>query len=430
VLGLLASRSRCRGRRNVAFLVASSLAGCGGVVAAGGAGDAGSDVNGSLPPGIGDDDSGGPHVDSTAPPPWDGGPDVHPVPTDTGAPDVQPGATVAKVYFVNAAVDPTAGPIRFCVGLAVSPGTVTVAGGIFPFPNAGDVLSPIPGLQPGYGMPLDQDPQLSAFDLSTLSIAFFALDARNPLVAHDTPAGGPDGGAERPCENLIGTDGLGAGGQGGGVLVPGKDYWPVGALPKGTFAHGSAEVLAVTGCFPGLAGSQAAFCPAGYDPLKGNLTLTMWKLDTSTVVASGALGMQFAHASPAYDQALAAAGVQVATSFGFFAPPTKLVSGVKFGDLAPPVLVQTAPPSGSLAGAHAEGTNPVDSGAVNAVDDSFDQIATTTYPDGVPPGGQIVPGKGYVYVFVGDPTQPPEWDGGEPTNPRYPHFLAFPTADP
>jgi len=108
------------------------------------------------------------------------------------------------------------------------------------------------------------------------------------------------------------------GGTGHGTLTLDKQFWMLGTIPKGTFAHGSTWVLAATGCFPGLSATEAESCPAtpSYSSANGDLSLAAWELD-SKVAALGELGFQFANASPAWDRACTSAG-GVTTTAGVF----------------------------------------------------------------------------------------------------------------
>jgi hypothetical protein len=405
--------------------------------------------------------------------------DSHPVDSPTG--DGEGGTTKpnAKVFLVHAAVDPNAPPLRFCFGLAAGPdgGTVTVAGGIDPFPDSKIAPNaPVAGLLPGFGGSTSSSPQLAAFDLSTLNIALYAVNAIS--IANDTADGGPDGGAEVPCEGLIGSDGLGKGGAGGGTLTAGTDYWPVGLIPQGTLAHGTTWLAAVEGCAPGETGANAALCGSGYSATTGNLHLVAYKLDSTTAV-DGGIGAQFAQTSPQWDGVLGQAG-SVATVAGFFVPYTPPADagsqdGASDAEAGPPPpaltflpITQTAKDDGNLypttlatvpgiaedsgtTGFFAQGVT--SGGATVLFPPGCDPLVLCYSPELWPLGyidlfsngtitNEFANGKGFVFVQIGDPTELPfiGADGGptdvppDPNNPvpnfKAPHVLAFPTANP
>jgi hypothetical protein len=231
------------------------------------------------------------------------------------------GAVYAKVYLANAAVDPGAPFFRFCFGIDTSGnGTnVSIAGNIAPFPDSKvSPLAPVAGLPNGFGGSTASSPTLKSFDLATIPIALYALNAFK--IGNDTADGGPDGGAELPCEKVIGSDAKGTTGSQGGFLTPGTDYWYVGTIPKGTLAHGTTWVAAVAGCVPGETGAAAALCGTGYDPVKGNLKVIPYQLDNATAIDAG-IGAQFAQTSSQWDGVLTTSGA-AATAAGFFIPNT------------------------------------------------------------------------------------------------------------
>ncbi|HEY8041738.1 MAG TPA: hypothetical protein VIF15_18165, partial [Polyangiaceae bacterium] len=251
---------------------------------------------------------------------------------DGGGGEAEAAAPIkARVFLAHAAVSPLSPPFRFCFGLgdASDGGTVTVAGGIFPFPDTKTAPSfPVAGLFPGFGGSTGNSAQLASFDLKTLTISIYVLNALAPAVAGDTPDGGPDGGAELPCEGLVGPDGKGTAGSGPALLKEGTDFWYVGTIPQGQLADGTTWLAAVTGCPPGETPQQGAFCaPAAtpYDPATGNLALKVWKLDQSPMDA-GSIGAQVAHGSPAWDTVVAVEhGAN--TSAGFYTYTTPANDG-------------------------------------------------------------------------------------------------------
>jgi hypothetical protein len=420
-------------------------------------------------------------VDSSSGGPDSPGPDSPVKETGGGDGEGGPGAPNAKVFLVHAAVDPNAPPLRFCFGLAAGAdgGTITVAGGIDPFPDFKiSPLAPVAGLLPGFGGSTSNSPQLSQFDLSTLNIALFAVNALS--IANDTADGGPDGGAEVPCEGLIGSDALGKGGSGGGTLTLGTDYWPVGLIPQGTLAHGTTWLAAVTGCVPGESGAAAALCGPNYDTTKGNLHVAAYKLDNTTAI-DGGIGAQFAQTSSQWDGVLGQAG-SAATVAGFFIPntPPADAGGQDAGDAGdaateagpPPSpfsfvpITQTAKADGTLYPktlATVPGVT-YDGGSGFFAEGVTSGGATVLFPTGCDPTsnpptcyspllyplpivdeytngtvtGEFANGKGYVFVLIGDPTELPYIgaDGGPSSTPssvpngKAPHYLAFPTSNP
>jgi hypothetical protein len=239
---------------------------------------------------------------------------------ETGA-DVEAGPVIpnAKVYLVHAATSPLAPPFRFCFGLPTGDASITTPSGFDPFPDT--VLSPafkVAGLYPGFGGSVTDSPKIKVIDLSTIAIALFAIDATK--IAGDTADGGPDGGAEVPCEQLIGTTPLSSNGS----LKLGTDYWYVGSVAKGTFLKGTTWLAAVTGCPPGEDPTNAAFCPQPYDMTNGNLTLKTFQVDNTTAVADGGMiGAQFANTSSAWDTVLTLnSGVATAAGFWSIVPIT------------------------------------------------------------------------------------------------------------
>jgi hypothetical protein len=259
---------------------------------------------------------------------------------DTGAPPV-----FAKVYLVHAAVDPKAPPFRFCfaLGNATDGGTVTVTDAIPPFPDTKLAAAfPVAGLFPGFGGSVASSPKLSSFDLSKIAVSLYALDATK--IANDTADGGPgDGGAELPCENYIGGNGLGAAGAtdagAATLLTEGTDYWFVGSIGVGTLNHGETWIAAVTGCAPGEGVDEQAFCPTvpAYSATTGNFALTTFKLDNTTAVGDGGLGAQFANASKAWDtEGTLSGGAATAAGFWMLSAPTADAGSTDGGEAGSP----------------------------------------------------------------------------------------------
>lgn len=388
-------------------------------------------------------------------------------------PDVVPGPAVVvpRAYVVHAS--PDAPPLRFCLGFGAPSdgGVARVAGALRALPDAPAPGFPRAGVYPGYAARFDDH----GLDLSTLTIEVFALDATAAPVASST-SGGVDGGGETPCEALIGSDGLGATSDAGGVLRPGVDYWSVGVLPQGMLAHGSTWLLALTGCVPGEA-NAAALCPAGYDANAGNLSLVAMQLDTITTPSTNGIDVQFAQASSEWDNLGRARAAT--TSAGFLVPldaatadanandaasgdaggaspgdaagpatpwagyvPIEVADDAGFGGLVPAKLADV--PGALVPGAafYAQLTDP----AGNAVPPSpvgalLPDVLAFTWPSGVPDAGVLRAGAGFVFVLVGNPAVTPGLvnpadggavgaDAGGVPNGHAPHFLALPVANP
>jgi hypothetical protein len=379
-------------------------------------------------------------------------------PDAEGSPEA--GASLASVYLVNATSDAKATPVRICIGYGdpANGGAIVVTGGVNAFPDA--PRSPdfaMAGLYPGYGVRLADDPQLASFDPAFRTFSIFVIDASQ--IAADTADGGPDAGVEVPCEGLIGTDGLGVSGIGGGTLQIGSQYWYVGTVqscqdnPAGCLLRGTSWVVAVTGCAPGESASEASRCPQDYEVATGDLSLTLWELDGVTQL-DGGMGAQIANASLAWDAVTRDVGAD--TWAGFWAQPSSgsptiapITQTSPFGTLTPETLA-TMPvlPYDGDAGFGVEmvlGGAPTGPGNCPAVGpcippllESLPVIDALTYRS-PPPGGSFAVGQSYVFVLVGDPLQPaylnPQ-DGGAATpgtgafNGKSPHLLAFPVHGP
>jgi len=444
--------------------------------------------------------------DNTVTPPADGGKDSS-IPQgdtgpggDTGVPsegggdaDAAPTVPNAKVYLVHAAADALAQPLRFCFGIVGGTGdsgTISTA----PFPPLPDTqLSPsfpIAGFFPGFGAPLTSAPQVANIDLSTVSLAIFAIDATK--IANSTADGGPDGGAEEQCSSFIGTAGAG-----GGSLTLNTDFWYVGTIPSQTLKHGETWVVAITGCFPGEDGTEADFCPTTppYSAATGNLGIKAWQVDNTTAVAAdGGIGAQFASASPSWDVLNAQAG-GATTAAGFWIETPPVIpdgGGAETGttdagdastdassDSSVEASVDSGPPQPTLTFIPITGTgtygtlSPAALATVpvplnSATAGFFTSFASSagaaiTFPPGcspgvscasplllplpvidqltngtVPTGGSFVDGKGYAFILVGDPLDPTYIgaDGGAATsttgvfNGKSIHFLGLPTSNP
>lgn len=391
--------------------------------------------------------------------------------------DAGPPVVFPRIFVVNAS--PDAPPLRFCLATAAADagGGVVVGGGLPATPDQAVAGFALPGVYPGFGGPLDDH----GLDLDTLTLAVFAVDATNPVVAANTATTGIDAGAdgslEAPCEALIGNDGLGTTSDAGGVLQPGRDFWNVGTIPAGALGHGTTWLAAVTGCLPGEA-SASVLCPAGYDPATGDLGLLKWSLDDVTAVDAGLLGAQFAQASSEWDNfARGAGGV---TSAGFLFP------GQEPGDAGADASPDGATDAGTEAASVEAGASPSPWTAFAQVpiagDAGFGTLQPSTlalvpgvayggsaaffaqitaaggpvaptplgwplpavqalsWPGTVPDAGVLRDGAGFVFVLVGNPAValyvnpddggPEAVDAGGVLNGHAAHVLAFPVASP
>jgi hypothetical protein len=409
------------GAMRVSSLVAAPLVlVVGGLVAAlAGTGGCSSSSGGSSPAVDASEDYSVPPVEAGG----DDGPALYDV--DAGPPVVFP-----RVYVVNAS--PDAPPLRFCLGFGApgEGGAVVVGGGLSASPDQAMAGFALPGLYPGYGMPLDDH----GVDLDTLTVSVFALDATSATVAANTADGGIDAAIEAPCEALIGNDGLGAASDAGGLLRPGRDFWNLGTLPMGVLAHGTTWLAAVTGCVPGET-NAAALCPAGYDANAGDLQLMTWPLDTTTQVAAGSIGAQLVQASSEWDNfARAAGGV---TSAGFLAASgdagtaLPIATDAGFGALQPATLAQVPGVAfDGTASFYAQITG-ADGGAVapTPLGWPLPAVQAMSWPGAAPDAGVLRDGAGFVFVLVGNPA-PATPDAGVTDGGHAAHVLAFPVSNP
>jgi hypothetical protein len=324
-------------------------------VGLGGATTAGCSGDDNGPAATGGKDAG---ADNTMPQDSGGGPDTS-VSGDDGEAAAPPGH--AHVFLVHASE--TAPPARLCFGIATQPdgGSVTVLSMFAALPDTvQSPQQPFPGMFPGTGGLLDDH----GVDLSVFNIAAFAIDATKLT----TDIGG-DGSTERHCDVLIGSDGLGSGGAGGGQLKLGTDYWALGIIPAGTLPAGSSWVYAMTGCQPGVMDPTVTpFCGAGYDPVKGNLGFISFQLDSKTAPTAGTMGAQFAHASLQWDvvKGLSDAGM-LTSAVGFYEPlpPPDAGPGDDGGDAATDAGEDSSS-GGDAAEAGNDGGGAVDSSAEDA----------------------------------------------------------------
>ncbi len=432
--------------------VASLLVG--GVVAAGAlAAGCGGDDNGNN--GGGGDDSGMdgttqvPPGDDGSTPGNDGGGNSNKDGGGGGDADAAPAPVHGKVILVHASGFAPA--LRFCYGSVTTfdggdAGTVTM----LPVPPSPNTALGVP---PGTGGPAAD----STTDLQDRTLEIYAINSAS--VSSVLPT---DAGTELSCDKLIGSKALAAD-AGGLALTQGLDYWDIGTLPAGTLADGTTTLLAVTGCTPGQTDTSAAFieCPAGYDHNVGNLGMWYTKLDNTSPIDGGSIGAQFAYASFPFSQVAeqdpAAVGFLVNTTVQLeagtpdagdagdaeveAAAPTSIVvpvpipiaNGVMYGQLAPAGLF-------SASGVTFDGGSSFFVSSIGA-DGGGTQVSTAiplpsiqaiSAPNAT--GSIFANGAGYVFVLVGNPTQPSFTvpDGGDAGvfNLLSAHVLGFPTNPP
>jgi hypothetical protein len=408
--------------------------------------------------------------------------------------------TPANVIVANTA--PGVPPFRLC--LATGSGATLAVTQVSPlpdgpgaplnFPQTGTYPTVPPGTPGIYPGTIGAFPTVT--DLSQITLTPFLVLASS--VANDINLDGGagsngDGGAEEDCVSLIGTHGLGtaetAAGATKGRLVAGTDFFPLPPIPTGTLQDAKTFLLTVNGCLPGgTPGAQLNpavppqyTCGADYDG--GNsVNVGYVQLDTSTAVADGGIGLQFAHRSTAIENTtIAVTGVGVihpaatdgvlpvllqpgtetvpndggldeagnpidagTTTVPITVPSFLSVTPVKYSDNGVTTLTSvpftTTDPTTSFFGAAVvplDGGQP-SFGAWPSPGDlialplaSIDQLsAWNASTSSAPTGFQV--GQSYTLILVGDPVaqQLPNPDGGPPPNPLYDgrgiHIVAFP----
>ncbi len=420
------------------------------------------------------------------------------------------------VVFANVVVAHTAPgvpPFRVCFATGTAP-PLTVNPEIQALPDSPGqapgypATGPFPAVTPGtpgiYPGTIGALP--SATDFTQITLTPFAVLAS--AIANDVNYDGGDGvnlidgGVQEDCVHLIGSHGLGvqdtATGATPGRLTAGVDYFPMKAIPPNTLLDNKAYLLTVNGCFPGASTAGANLsspytvppevtCGADYNADGGNVSIRIAELDTTTPVAAGGIGVQFAHRSTALEDTPlpghTSAGVGVWA--GLIQPqlvPEQLDAGPDGGD-AGSVLVPTLLPSfigdgGPLPAAvtySGSGVTPAQSFPLSPVvlaDGGIDQSSVLFglvtlpidggAPDLSPPGwpttdliafpfsdvyefsqwlastaaasNGFAPGQTYTFVLTGDPVAEPIAipgpDGGLVANPSYDgrglHLVAFP----
>jgi len=356
-------------------------------------------------------------------------------PGDTGTTDgtTEAGPPNAKLIVVHAS--PNVPAVRVCFG--VGPGNGTVTNAFAALPDTAPASLPYPGIFPGTGGVFPD----VGLDLSPLALTPYAILAS--VIAGDTKAGS-DGGKERTCDKLIGTDGKGKAGAGGGALTLGTDYVQLPNLPAGTFAKGKTLLIAITGCLPGAAnGGSTDKCGSDWTVANGNVGVKILSLDKAAAPGATGMGIQVAHlSSPLENTAVFSAGAGIYPYITLPAPAdggTDSGDGGDGGDAAPP-----APPKVWLGGPDKYGSlSPAAAQIVTGVDPTTAKFGFSVTDKGAPAGalpltqiqlltiGSPTPadyfknGGVYTFVVVGDPAEPSTTDAGTP-NLKTLHFLGFP----
>ncbi len=223
----------------------------------------------------------------------------------------------AKLVLVHAA--PGLGPVRLCFGVSVGGNANTVANipalpdgpsappyAPPPTGTGGTVAQGTPGFYPGT---ISAIPDITS--LENLALAPFLIDATQ--IASNTVDGGPDGGVELGCPQLIGSHGAGPSDSPvAGILDP-SAFWQLATIPAHTLHDGSTYLLSITGCVGGFTPSlyetgesitAQQVCGTDFPGDGGaNVALGVTMLDTTTPVTGGNMGVQFAHRSTALEGA-------------------------------------------------------------------------------------------------------------------------------
>lgn len=227
----------------------------------------------------------------------------------------------ANIYVVHAATDYGPGNPNGMVRVCYATKAATAADfGISPLPPLPSSVAdgsalPIPGIPIGTGGPFPS----TGVPLEGLSIRPYVISAA--ALAGRGVVGETGLATVARCPFLLGPD-AGVPGDGGfandaGPLVQNNDYWQLADIPAGTFKNGKTYILGIFGCtgnvdgtavtaFGGKCGptlnGSGPYAPNG-TPGPGNLKVVVMELDTTTTVAAGEMGIQFAHLSPQVEAA-------------------------------------------------------------------------------------------------------------------------------
>ena len=227
-----------------------------------------------------------------------------------------------------------------------------------------------PGIYPGT---IGAFPDITS--LATLTITPYLIDS-NLIAAQSADGGTGTGGAELDCQHLIGQHGLGTGDNGAkGILAP-SQFIGLAPVAAGQLLDGHTYLLSLTGCSGSYtlpiaaaelnAGTVAAggtapislasicgpdFADAG---AAGNVSVGIAEaIDTTTALADGGLGVQFAYRSTMIENA------PVPSTPGAFHKPAS--AGVV------PGIVTETPFSIPNDGGVDDAGNPIDAGTTQGV---------------------------------------------------------------
>ena len=309
-------------------------------------------------------DSGSDAADATA-----DGPDA----SDAGGGD-------AKIIVVNASAD--LGAIRLCVAIGLqNDGSDATIVPITPLPSA--------AIGPGVGSML---PDLG--DLSHKAVTPYAV-----LVSSI-------GTSTQTCDSLV------------NVLASNKDYFVLPTVKNGTFAAGTTELVAITGCVRSALDSNAdtITCGASYNATVGNLLASAFQLD-KVIANSQRFGAQIVHASSSF-------GTQGITALlrPFDGGADEIIaSNVAYQTLAPKFAASLAMPTVDQTSLVVSADNA--DGGTTSIPLPLVYEATTGQATGE--NAYFVVGSNYTFVLVGDPRAPTTLDGGV-FNGFSLHALAYP----
>ncbi|CAN5687963.1 hypothetical protein BH11MYX4_BH11MYX4_10610 [soil metagenome] len=373
---------------------------------------------------------------------------------DSSLPDAADAAkpNFAKLTFINATTDLGDGKapaesatslngrgdtaIRICF----KQGTTAQNLGVAPYPPLPDKpkgTQPVAGVLPGTGGTFPS----FGLDLEGRIIVPIVMNVKT-LVAKQVvnPGNGQPG---TTCDELVGDTADAAAG-----LVENQDYWVLPQIDAGTFKKEKSYVLALTGCRGDSVLNPGKECGPGFTAGGGaglgNLKVQIFETNTTPVSATQ-LGVQVFHLSAQADALFgAASGNPFPITPGFVTNPDGGV-GFRAASAAPLELNKLTPVMGVT------GVKDSDLFVLNKTSPSLDPIAASKslvpFPLpfiqalsglGLPTAPTVYKdGANYVFVAIGDPTQPTfsatngtgPGDGGDGTvfNTRSVHYLAFPT---
>ena len=253
---------------------------------------------------------------------------------------------------------------------------------------------------------------------------------------------------EATCDQLVGDTADAGFGDG---LRENIDYWTLPRIEVGSIANGKSYILALTGCVGDATTPNPGKCGAGFvsggGPGLGNLALTTYETTAPAMPSTAPLGARFLHLSTQANAFFSQATAKGSIKPGFVSNPAD------GGGFRP--ITDVDPPLGKLSALSAvtdvtdgdsfvlgpKSLNPTE--AARGVPLLPSSLAAIQTASGLGPstGGSVYQnGQSYVFIAVGDPdtteTKPflkpdgtPGGDGGDGSrfNPRFFHFLAYPT---